>query len=220
MDKVVAEVLPYAVAVALSPMPIAALILMLLSNRARVNSVMFLVGWMLGLFLLVIAVSSFLTNQTSAAQAAGISPRQVIGGVLGVLLVLLAIRQWRQRPKHGQAVSMPKWMAAVVTFSPFKAFAVGLLLATVNFKNTPMGVAVGTVLSQAGSQAQVIAGMTFYLLIGGITILVPVIGFLLFGSKLKGTLESFKDWLIGNNAVIMFVLFLVLGVMLINKAFS
>src|SRR3989344_2989663 len=101
MDKVVASVLPYAVAVALSPMPIAALILMLLSNRAKVNSIMFLIGWIAGLFL------------------------------LGVVLVLLAIKEWHQRPKKGEEAPLPKWMGAIETFSPFKAFGIGLLLATI-----------------------------------------------------------------------------------------
>jgi threonine/homoserine/homoserine lactone efflux protein len=220
MDKVIAEVLPYGIAVALSPMPVAALILMLLSKRARVNSVMFLVGWTLGLFLLVITVSYFLTNRVSTAESSGISPRHVIDGALGVFLILFAIKQWVHRPKKGQVAKVPKWMAAVVTFSPAKAFGVGFLLATVNFKNTPMGIAVGTVLSHAGSQPSMLAGMTAYLLVGGITILLPVAGFLLFGNSLKGTLFSFKNWLIQNNSVIMFFLFLILGVFLIGKAFN
>jgi len=39
MDKHIADILPYATAVALSPMPVAALVLMLLSKKAKINSV-------------------------------------------------------------------------------------------------------------------------------------------------------------------------------------
>ncbi len=218
MEKTIAEILPYAVAVALSPMPIAALILMLLSNRARVNSVMFLTGWLAGLFILVFAVSSIISIQTQT-DGSGFPTRKIIQGILGLVLVVFAVKQWRLRPHGGQEAKMPGWMAAVETFSPVKAFGVGLLLATVNLKNTPTGIATASVLSQAVTFPDQLAGTVTYLVIGGSTILVPTIGFLLLGRKLEPKLMSLKGWLIQNNAVIMFVVFLVLGLELIRKVF-
>ena len=48
MNSVIGEILPLAIAVAISPIPIIAAVLMLLSPRARVTSVAFLLGWILG----------------------------------------------------------------------------------------------------------------------------------------------------------------------------
>ena len=45
----IAEVLTYAIGVAISPVPIIAVILMLFSRRARVNGPMFMFGWLLAL---------------------------------------------------------------------------------------------------------------------------------------------------------------------------
>ena len=45
----IGEVLTYAVGVAISPVPIIAVILMLFSARARVNGPMFLAGWVVAL---------------------------------------------------------------------------------------------------------------------------------------------------------------------------
>ena len=49
MGSVIGEVLPVAVAVAVSPVPVIAVILMLFTPEARTNSVAFLLGWLLGL---------------------------------------------------------------------------------------------------------------------------------------------------------------------------
>lgn len=49
MGKGISEVLTFAVGVAISPVPIIAVTLMLFSQRARVNGLMFLLGWVLAL---------------------------------------------------------------------------------------------------------------------------------------------------------------------------
>ena len=43
------DLLPTAIGIALSPVPIAAVILMLFSSRARVNGPLFVLGWVVGL---------------------------------------------------------------------------------------------------------------------------------------------------------------------------
>ncbi len=49
MGQGISEVLTFAVGVAISPVPIIAVILMLFSQRAKVNGPAFLVGWVLAL---------------------------------------------------------------------------------------------------------------------------------------------------------------------------
>ncbi len=49
MLEAIGAILPFGVGVALSPVPIIAVILMLMSARARVNGPMFIVGWLVGL---------------------------------------------------------------------------------------------------------------------------------------------------------------------------
>ena len=56
MGSVIGEILPLAVGIAISPIPIIAAILMLLSPRAKTTSVGFLLGWLAGI---VIAIALF-----------------------------------------------------------------------------------------------------------------------------------------------------------------
>lgn len=216
MEKPIADILPYAVAVAFSPMPIAALLLMLLSNKANLNSVAFLIGWVIGLAALIFAVSFLVSSATGADHTA---IKRLIDASLGILLLLLSLKELKLRTKTGTPPKIPKWMSAIESFTPLKALAIGLALSTLNFKNTPLGIAVGTTLSRYSEQNQII-GFISYLLIASSTILLPTVGFLLFGARLQGSLENLKNWLVTNNATIMFVLFLILGCTLFSKAFG
>lgn len=54
MGAVIGEILPLALGIAISPIPVIAAILMLLSPRARSTSVGFLAGWALGIVAVVV----------------------------------------------------------------------------------------------------------------------------------------------------------------------
>jgi hypothetical protein len=48
MGDAIGGLLPYTVGVAVSPIPIAGVLLILVTNRARTNGPMFLLGWPVG----------------------------------------------------------------------------------------------------------------------------------------------------------------------------
>ena len=209
--------IPYAAAVALSPMPIAALLLILLSKRAKLNSIFFMLGWLLGILLLVVVAMQFaLTSDTTGPRTFA----HFLNAGLGILLILFALKQLHNRPKKGKTAKVPKWMSTIENFSPIKSFGIGIGLAIFNFKNMPMGIAAGVVMSEhVKTTAEMIMGLSFYVLLSGSTIIVPVFGFLFFGNKLQRIFKTLKEWLVSNNATIMFVLFLILGLLLLSKAF-
>lgn len=64
MGKGISEVLTFAVGVAISPVPIIAVILILFSSRAKVNGPSFLLGWVLALGI-VSTVVYLIANQSS-----------------------------------------------------------------------------------------------------------------------------------------------------------
>jgi len=125
----ISAVLTYAVGVAISTVPIIAVILVLFSTRARVNGPMFLAGWVVAIGV-VSAVAYFLADAGDAATDEAASDTVSWGQLaVGVFFLLVAAKQWRSRPAPGVQPEMPKWMAGIDTFSPGKAFTLGLLLA-------------------------------------------------------------------------------------------
>jgi threonine/homoserine/homoserine lactone efflux protein len=218
MGAVIGDILTLALGVAISPIPIIAAILMLLSPKARVTGTGFLVGWVLGI-VVAVTVFTLLSSILPGEEEDASQPiKGVIQLVLGALLLLLAVRQWRGRPKAGEEPAMPKWMQAIDTITFPKALGLGFLLAAVNPKNLLLaasaGVTIGAAALDAGSIVVVIAVFT---LIAASTVLVPVVGYLLAADKLRGPLDALRGWLAKENAVIMAVLLLVIGVAIIGK---
>ncbi len=179
MGTVIGDLLPLAVGVAVSPVPIIAVILMLLAPRATAASVGFAVGWVIGIVVvttITLAVASG-ADIDSASDSGPSTGAAWVELVLGVLLLAIAVKQWRGRPRPGEEAKLPKWMAAIDHFNAGKALGLGFLLSAINPKNLLMCVGAGIAVAggglDGGEQAVTIAVFT---LLAASTVLVPVIG--------------------------------------------
>lgn len=219
MGPVIGEILPFALAVAISPVPIIAVILMLLAPRAGATSVGFLAGWVLGV---TVAMVVFVVLTASTGLGGGGSGPSVavswIKLVLGIAVTGLGIRQWRTRPQAGEAAALPTWMAAIDTFTPGKALGLAFVLAAVNPKNLMMAVAAGTTIGGAAlSTGGVIACIAVFLVVACSTVAVPVLGYAFAAQRMRRPLGELKAWLEHNNATVMAALLTVIGVVLFGK---
>jgi hypothetical protein len=216
MGKGISAVLTYSVGVAISPVPIIAVTLMLFSRRARVNGLMFLLGWVVALAV-VSGVAYAAADQANAATDSTASDSIAWGKIVfGVLFLMLAARNWRSRPAPGTEPEMPKWMAGIDALEPVKALGLGLLLAGVNPKNLMLAAAAGAGLAALGlSTVDAIGSLIVFVVIASITIAGPVIYYLLGGEHAKANLDEMKNWLALHNNAVMAVLFLVFASKLI-----
>jgi threonine/homoserine/homoserine lactone efflux protein len=220
MGPAIGDLLPSAVGVALSPVPIIAVILMLGTPRARSNGPAFAVGWVLGLVIvsvIVVLVASGADDADSGTSTAV----DVIKLVLGVLFLFLALMQWRSRPRPGVEVAMPKWMSAIDSFTPGRSFVLGAALSGLNPKNLALTLAAATSIAQAGLDAGGTAvAIGCFVVIGSLTVGGPVVFFLVASRRAVGPLESIKDFMAAHNAVIMMVVLLILGAKLIGDGWA
>jgi threonine/homoserine/homoserine lactone efflux protein len=218
MGGVLGDILPLALGVAISPIPIIAAILMLLSPNAKTTGVGFLGGWIAGIVVAVVCftlLSAVLPGDDSDAS----HPVQgTIRLALGVLLILLAAKQWRGRP-HGQAApELPKWMSAIDTLTPVKGIGLGLLLSALNPKNLIMAAGAGIAIGAGGiDTTQTVVVIAVYTAIAASTVALPVIAYLAAADRMAQPLETLREWLVRENAVVMAVLLLVIGVVMIGK---
>jgi hypothetical protein len=217
MTQAIGEILGFAVGVAISPVPIIALILMLFSKSATSNSLAFLGGWLVGLAGVSIIVLAIGFEGSDGSNDSGGWVRVVIG----LLFLALAAKQWRGRPHDGDEPHMPAWMASIDQFSAVKAFGVGLLLAAVNPKNLGLTIAAAATIGAAGlgtADEAVVVGV--YVVFASITLIVPVVGYLVARKRFTPVLDSMKVWLIANDATVMAVLFVVLGAKVLGDGMS
>ena len=91
------------------------------------------------------------TNWTSVSRRDGIrTALAALARPEGVLLLLLAVRQWRGRPKPGAEAALPGWMSAMDSLTLPKAAGLGFVLSAVNPKNLLMCVAAGAAIGGRG----------------------------------------------------------------------
>lgn len=221
MGQAIGGSLALAIGIAISPIPIIAVVLMLTTPRARANGPAFLVGWLLGLGI-VGAVVLALAGPAGASQSG--KPASWVSWVeiaLGVLLLLVALRQFRGRPRDGEDAQMPKWMGAIDKFKPLTALGFAAVLAGANPKNLLLAVAGAAAIAQTGiSGAQQAIAYLVFALIATTGVAAPVVIYFAMGERSQGMLTKLKDWMSRNNAVIMSVLCLIIAAKLIGDGIS
>jgi threonine/homoserine/homoserine lactone efflux protein len=219
MGQALGQLLPLAIGVALSPVPIIAVILMLFSARARSNGPAFLLGWLIGIG----AVAAIALVSANAASVSGESQASNASSwvklAFGVLLALGALRQWRARPATGEEAPIPKWMRGIDAFTAPKALGLAALLGALNPKNLLLGAAAGTTIAQADvSSRERWGAWLIFVLLASVTIAIPVLYYLLGGEGAQQRLDGWKMWLQQNNTAVMAVLLLVLGAVLVGQS--
>ena len=221
MGNAIGQVLPLAIGVALSPLPIIAVVLMLVTRKGRVNGPAFIIGWLVGLAV-VGAIVLLVAGPTNASQDS--QPATWVNWLkllLGAGALLIAVKQWQGRPHEGEQAKSPRWMSAIDGFTPPKALGAGALLAGANPKNLLLSVAAAASIASTGiSGTDQAVAYAVFALIGTIGVGAPVVIYFGMGDRSGPLLDRLKTWMAANNAVIMVVLLLVIGAKLIGDAIS
>ena len=221
MGKAIGGSLPLAVGIALSPIPIIAVVLMLTSHRAKVNGPAFVAGWLLGLGIvgaIVLSLAGPAGASKSGSPATWVSWIKI---VLGVLLLLVAARQFRSRPHGDEQPQMPKWMTTIDKTTPVAAVGLAAVMSGANPKNLLLAVAGAAAIAGTGISGgeQAIAYLIF-VLIATLGVGIPVGIYFAMGARSQTLLAGLKDWMSAHNAVIMSVLCLIIAAKLIGDAIT
>jgi threonine/homoserine/homoserine lactone efflux protein len=207
------DVLPIALGIAASPFPIIPAILLLFTPRARATSSSFLLGWVVGILVATGAFALLAEVLDTRDQPATWASWARI--VLGAVLVVLGVRQWLGRRAKE---STPQWMQSLADATPGAALRLGLVLSAANPKILLLaaagGLAIGSSDLAAGGVALAVA---LFAVVASSTVAIPVLLYLVLGERILGPLGAVRDWLQANNAAVMAVVIVVIGVLLLVK---
>ena len=207
-----------AIAAAISPVPIIAAILILFSDHSRRNGILYLLGWVIGMLICIGAVLLLpedLDFQRGAVIATAGAGFRIF---IGLLFVVAALAVWLRRPKTGEVRPLPAWTNRIAGLSGIQALLLALGLAVINPKN--LALAFSTILSIAEAGVlprQARLALALFVFIGSLTIAIPVFYRLVAGKKADENLQVWKEWLMVNNATVVCVVLLMMGVMIIGK---
>jgi len=221
VGQAIGEVLSFGVGVALSPIPIIGVVLMLGTPRARANGPAFVAGWVAGILVvggIVLAVSSGAGASDGGQPSDGLSALKV---ALGVLLALIALRQWRARPRPGEQPEPAKWMQTIDSFTAPRSAALAVALSAINPKNLLLIVGATAAIAQTGAATgdQIVA-LVVFCAIATAGVGVPVVLYFALGERSKQTLDALKDRMTSNNGAIMAAVCLIIGAKLIGDGIS
>lgn len=219
MFEAIGELLPLAVGVSISPLPIIAMIVLLMSPQARLTAPVFLLGWLaaiVGALLLFSWLSDLGLGSGGKGHGAA-----MVKLVVGVLLLGLAWHEWRARPAPGEVAALPHWLAAVEHMGPLAAAGLGFGIYAANPKNLTVGMAAGISFGAHHlPPGQTIFTVIIYLLIAAVTIWLPILGYFLAERRVRPWLDEMRVWLTQHNAAVMAVLLLVIGAMMSGKGIA
>lgn len=220
LSQAIGNLLPSAVGVALSPIPIIAVILMLATPKGRSNGIAFALAWIVGL----VAVSVIVLFVAGGADDASSSTADTVNWAkvaFGVLFLLMAGKQFRSRPKTGETAALPKWMQTIDTFTPVKSGGLGLLLSAVNPKNLALTLAASASIAQAGLGGTDSAiAVAVFVVIASLTVVGPVLFYVFAPNTARKPLDALRAFMMEHNAVIMVVVLVVLGAKLIGDGIA
>ncbi|MFD8700823.1 GAP family protein [Kitasatospora purpeofusca] len=215
MDAVIAEVVPLALGIALSPVPVVPAIFLLFTPRPRAAAGMFLAGWVAGILVVASALAALAVYIEAHEETPTWASWTKTG--LGAVLLLVAVRQWRSGPAKGT----PAWMTTLTDATPAKALRLGVLLSGVNPKVVLLSAAAGLTIGAAELGAvRTVAAAAVFTAVSAATVALPLLLHLVAGERVLVPLGRARRWLELHNSAVTAVVLAVIGVLLVLDGIS
>jgi hypothetical protein len=209
-----AELIPLALVVALSPLTIIPAVLVLHSPSPRPTGLAFLVGWVIGL-----AVLTQLFVEVSSLLGGGLdkppSWAAYVRIVAGAALIAFGVYKWLTR---GRAEHAPKWMSSFANITPVRAAITAMVLVVVNPKVLFMCAAAGLAIGTEGlGRTGAALGVVYYVAMAAFTVALPILAYAVSGDRLDQPLNRLKDWMEAQHATLVAAILVVLGLLVLYK---
>ncbi|MBV9091639.1 MAG: GAP family protein [Mycobacteriaceae bacterium] len=210
---VLAELIPLALVISLSPLSIIPAVLVLHSPRPRPAGLAYLFGW-----LLAIAVLTAIFVEVSGLLGGFHNPPRWASWlriVVGAALIVFGI--FRLLTRHRSAHS-PAWMRRISDTTPVKAGATAAVLAVANPKVLFICVAAGLAIGTEGlGPLRSWLALLWFVLVAGSSVALPILAYAVFSDRLDDALARLKDWMEKQHAVLVAIIFIVIGLLVLYK---
>jgi hypothetical protein len=220
MFRTFLTLIPLAVGIVISPIPVIAISLILAGPRARTNGIAFAAGWTA-----VLALVTFLGIGVSfglvVVDALDVEVESTHPGIdvllaaLGVVLIVMALRQWRGRPGPDVELGTPGWLVGVDEFSIGRSAGMAALLA-IRPKNLVLMVAAVSAIAGSGQSWPVRVGLqAAFVAMASVAVVVPVAGYLIRGDRVLPALVAVRGFVGRHLSSLLVAVMLMVGVFLI-----
>jgi len=200
--------------ITLEPIPLTAFILVLASKGGVRKGAAFIFGWLLSLAI-VIALTVLVTGnkppQPNTAPSLGALAAKI---AIGVVLVLIAVRQRRRMGKPKKPKKPPKWQTGIDNMSPW--YAIGLAPLVQPWGLVAAGIADITEAKLSSVESYIAVFLFCVIATGAYLAMELYAGFR--PEKSQAFLASVKTWIDGHTDQVIIIASLALGFWLIGKS--
>jgi len=218
--EAIGHILPFAAAVALSSVPIMATLFILLSPNRKRSGLPFLIGWVVGIFVVVCLAA--LAAQAVPTAVLPTRPDTVVGGIeiiVGLLLIGLAVltlRHARRQTNH----KVPKWLQSAANLGPWKALGLAFIL-NLRPKALLLAIAAGlTIRADAESLTDAMVAIVIYTVIAASTVAVPIVATLVAPVRWEPRIVRMRTWMIDNGEALGSIIGIVIGVVIVGMGLA
>jgi len=218
IGRAIGEVLALGVGVALSPLAIVALVVMLVAPGGVRPAWTFFGAWILSLCVVSTVVLLLADGADASENGAPATWANVVKIVVGFLLVVFAVREWRGRERAEGETDAPGWMRKLDSVTVPKAAGLATLF-VVKPKNLLLTIGAGVAVAEVGASptGQAVAVAVFVAVAtGGLGIPLSIHVFM--AKRGRGLLIELRDWMVRDNATIIAVLCLIIAAKLVGDA--
>lgn len=219
MIRLLISLIPMALGLALSPIPIIAVILMLFSRRAKVNAPLYAATWVLSMVVIGSLAIFLLGDNEFVEQDTTKTGGSILVLIIGALFMAYGAMLWMRRPRHPDHVKTPRWLEAIDDIPPILAIGFGLTGVLVNTKNLPLFLAAvqHILAANLGMMLSFIA-LAIFIAMASVTVVTPIVLFLTGNERMHTRLDALRVWLTHYNQAILAWVFLIMGgVMVLNN---
>ncbi len=201
-------------AITFEPIPLTAFILILASKNGTRKGAAFIFGWLLSLAVVVAITILATSNNPPKSNTAPSLAALAVKIAIGVVLLVIALRQWRKMGQPKKPKKTPKWQTGIDIMSPW--YAMGLAPLTQPWGLVAAGVATITQAKLASWQDYV-AIVGFCLIATGVYIVMELyVGFR--PDQGQALLARIRNWLDTHTDQVIIIVSLVLGLWLVGKS--
>ena len=207
----VLDLLLIGIAITLEPFPLSAFVLILGAERGTIKALAFVLGWLACLVAVIAAVLLATRGNPPAEDTVPSDAALAVKLAAGVVLIVLAWRQWRQMGRPRQP---PAWMARLDRLSLPAAAGLAAFLQPWTLVAAGAATIVDAKLSTVGDYLTLV----FYCLLATSTYLYLELYAVFRPAAARARLRQLRSWLDRHMDQVIIVIFLLLGFWLAGKS--
>ena len=208
------DLLLIGIAITLEPIPLTAFILLLASRNGTRKGAAFIFGWLLSLAVVIAATILVTGNKPPKPSTAPSIAALAAKVLIGVVLVIIAARQWRRMGQPKKPKKTPKWQTGIDNMSPWFAMSLGPL-------TQPWGLVaagVATIVEAKLSSWQSYLALVMFCILATAAYLAMEIHAGFRPAQSQAFLTRLRNWIDTHTDQVIIVVSLVLGFWLIAKS--